>query len=182
MSYILETERLRLREFNLHDSVFIVELLNTPGWLKFIGDRNVKSIEQAKDYLINGPFKSYKTYGYGLSMVERKEGALPIGMCGILNRDSLECPDIGFAFLPMYSGKGNAIEIVTALLQYADEKIGLSTLGAIVVPNNLRSISLLQKVGFVFEKTITLPPSTEQLSFYKRASKPKAMLNFKTNL
>jgi RimJ/RimL family protein N-acetyltransferase len=168
LSYILETDRLRLREFNFDDSPFIIELLNSPGWLKFIGDRNVRTAEQAKNYLEKGPFKSYKAFGYGLSMVERKEDGEPVGMCGILNRDTLEYPDIGFAFLPEHSGKGYAIEIVTALLRYADEKIGLPVLAAIVVPDNTRSIRLLEKTGFVFEKVITLPGSDEQLSFYKR--------------
>lgn len=168
MNYILETERLRLREFNFDDSSFIIELLNTPGWLKFIGDRNVRTAEQAKNYLEKGPFKSYKKFGYGLSMVERKEDGEPIGMCGILNRDTLEFPDIGFAFLPQHNGKGYAFEIVTALLQYADEKIGLPVLAAIVAPDNSKSIALLEKTGFVFEKVITLPGSDEQLNLYKR--------------
>jgi RimJ/RimL family protein N-acetyltransferase len=157
-----------LREFNFDDSPFIIELLNTPGWLQFIGDRNVRTAEQAKNYLEKGPLKSYRTFGYGLSMVERKEDGEPIGMCGILNRDTLAYPDIGFAFLPAHNGKGYALEIVTALLRYADEKIGLPVVAAIVVPDNSKSIALLEKAGFVFEKVVTLPGSEEQLSLYKR--------------
>src|SRR5215210_8708442 len=102
MNYILETDRLRLRQFTLQDTSFIIELLNSPGWLKFIGDRNVKSEPQARNYLENGPLKSYQEYGYGLSMVERKTDNQAIGMCGILKRQTLEHPDIGFAFLPRF--------------------------------------------------------------------------------
>jgi RimJ/RimL family protein N-acetyltransferase len=169
LSYILETDRLRLREFNIDDYPFIIELLNTPGWLKFIGDRNVRTAEQAKNYLENGPLKSYKTHGYGLSMVERREDGMPVGMCGILNRDTLEYPDIGFAFLPSHNGKGYALEIVAALLHHADEKIGLPVIAAIVVPDNSKSISLLEKTGFTFEKVVSLPGSEEQLSLFKRS-------------
>jgi RimJ/RimL family protein N-acetyltransferase len=95
---ILETKRLRLREFTLEDTAFILDLLNSPGWLRYIGDRGVKTEEQAKNYLLNGPIKSYTKNGYGLSMVERKDDNKPIGMCGIIKRDTLENPDIGFAF------------------------------------------------------------------------------------
>jgi RimJ/RimL family protein N-acetyltransferase len=168
LNYILETDRLRLREFNFDDCLFIIELLNSQGWLKFIGDRNVRTTEQAKNYLANGPLKSYKAFGYGLSMVERKEDSVPLGMCGILNRDTLEYPDIGFAFLPEHNAKGYALEIVKAVLGYADEKIELPVIAAIVVPSNGRSISLLEKTGFVFEKIISLPSSEEQLCLYKR--------------
>src|SRR5688572_21540231 len=118
MNYFLETQRLGLREFTRDDAVFIVELLNTPGWLQFIGDRNVKTKEQAIIYLENGPLKSYKENGFGSWMVELKEDKTPIGMCGILRRESLENPDIGFAFLPEYTGKGYAFEIASATLSY----------------------------------------------------------------
>jgi RimJ/RimL family protein N-acetyltransferase len=168
LGYVLQTDRLRLREFNLHDHPFILELLNTPGWLKFIGDRNVRSADQAIKYLENGPLKSYREFGYGLSMVELQEDGTPVGMCGILNRDTLEFPDIGFAFLPTHHGKGFALEIVSALLGYADAKIGLPVIAAIVVPDNIKSINLLEKTGFTFEKMITLSGSTEALCLYKR--------------
>jgi RimJ/RimL family protein N-acetyltransferase len=167
MKKILETDRLRLREFNTGDIAFIIELLNSEGWLKFIGDRNVRTTDQAKAYLENGPLKSYAANGYGLSMVERKEDNKPIGMCGILNRDTLENPDIGFAFLPDFSGMGYALEIVSATLRYAKSDLKILKVLAITLPNNTRSISLLEKVGFTFKKTIRSPDGTQDLSLFE---------------
>src|SRR5215213_5568163 len=130
MDYILETERLSLREFTLVDAKFIVELLNSPGWLQFIGDRYVKTEEKAESYLQNGPIKSYHENGFGLSMVELKENRTAIGMCGIIKRDSLETPDIGFAFLPQYEGKGYAFEIADATLSYAKNNLAIAKISA----------------------------------------------------
>ena len=166
MKYILETERLRLREFNLDDSEFIIELLNSPGWLKFIGDRNVRTTEQAKYYLENGPLKSYEINGYGLSLVEKKDDSKAIGMCGILNRDSLDNPDIGFAFLPDFSGQGYALEIASATMIYAKDKLGISKIAAITVAGNLKSIRLLEKIGLKYNKEFRFPNSEEELLLY----------------
>lgn len=146
LTTILETKRLRLRKFTLNDTKFIIELLNSPGWIEFIGDRNIKTEEQAITYLQNGPMKSYVQNGYGLSMVETKEG-IPIGMCGIINRDTLEHPDIGFAFLEEFTGKGYAYEIASATLSYAMNTLKISKIVAITLPRNTRSIKLLEKIG-----------------------------------
>jgi RimJ/RimL family protein N-acetyltransferase len=166
MNYILETARLRLREFTLEDTNFILELLNSEGWLKFIGDRHVHTVEAAKAYLENGPLKSYADHGYGLSLVEMKANGLPIGMCGILNRDTLDNPDIGFAFLPDFGGQGYALEIVQATLVYAKNTLELPTLSAITLPDNLKSIRLLKKVGLTYHKTFCLANSDEELLLY----------------
>jgi RimJ/RimL family protein N-acetyltransferase len=166
MAYILETARLRLREFTFEDAPFIIELLNSPGWLEFIGDRNVRTPEQAHDYLENGPMKSYRVNGYGLSMVERKEDGTPIGMCGVLNRDALECPDIGFAFLPAFHGTGYAFEIARATADYAKGTLGLHRIAAITVPHNKRSIGLLEKLGLKYIRPFTFPGSAEVVSLY----------------
>lgn len=166
MKYILETERLRLREFTLDDSLFIIDLMNSPGWLKFIGDRNVRTIEQAKKYLENGPIRSYRENGFGLSMVERKEDGVPVGMCGILRRDTLETPDIGFAFLPTFSGKGYAFEIASAVMAYAESNLGLARMSAITVRENDRSISLLEKLGMMYRSKFSFPGSEEELLLY----------------
>jgi len=108
---ILHTERLVLRKFTVEDTAFIIELLNTEGWLKYIGNRNVKTTEQAKEYLQNGPMKSYEENGFGLALVQLKTNQKPIGMSGLIKRNYLEHPDIGFAFLPGYTGHGYAFEI-----------------------------------------------------------------------
>jgi RimJ/RimL family protein N-acetyltransferase len=155
MNYIFETERLKLRKFNLHDTTFIVELFNSPGWLQFIGDRNVRTEEQAVSYLKNGPIKSYVENGFGLYLVEIKDMGTSIGMCGMLKRDGLENPDIGFAFLPDHTGKGYARESAEATLKYALETLQLPKISAITKPDNQRSIRLLEGIGLKFEKRIS---------------------------
>jgi RimJ/RimL family protein N-acetyltransferase len=168
MNYILETERLKLRELTLDDTAFIIELVNTPGWLTFIGDRNIKTEEQAKSYLENGPLKSYRENGFGLSLVEMKDSQTKIGMCGILKRDSLEHPDIGFAFLPQFMEKGYAFEIAHATVQYTIDHLKLPIIYAIVVPENVRSIKLLNKIGLTFVKRFHFGDSNQELLLYSR--------------
>jgi RimJ/RimL family protein N-acetyltransferase len=167
MKYILETDRLRLREFTATDTSFTVALLNSPGWLKYIGDRNIKTKDQAKTYLENGPIKSYSEHGYGLSLVEQKEDNVPIGMCGILNRPTLDHPDIGFAFLPDFEGKGYAFEIANAVLDHAKTHLNIPVISAITVPENAKSIRLLEKIGLRFIKTFSFPGSKEILHLYQ---------------
>jgi RimJ/RimL family protein N-acetyltransferase len=166
VNYILETERLLLRRFTITDTTFIIELVNSPGWLTFIGDRNLKTEEQAKKYLQNGPLKSYEINGFGLYLVELKSNRLPIGMCGILKRDNLENPDIGFAFLPEYMGRGFAFEIANATMTYAKDMLKLPVIFAITIPGNKRSINLLEKIGLTFSKTIDLKDTGEQLILF----------------
>jgi RimJ/RimL family protein N-acetyltransferase len=166
MNYILTTERLRLRELTCEDAGFILELLNTPGWLQYIGDRNVRTKEQAEAYLQNGPVKSYKEHGFGLWLVEATEDGAPIGLCGILKREHLEHPDIGFAFLPAYNGKGYALEAAGATLSHAREVFGIAKVLAIVLPANAASIRLLEKLGLTFVKTFTFPDGKDELFLY----------------
>ena len=166
MRKILETKRLILREFNTTDTLFIVELLNSPGWLQFIGDRNVKTEEAAKNYLLNGPIKSYKENGFGLWLVETKGGRIPVGMCGMLKRDTLPNPDIGFAFLPEYNGKGYAFEIAKATLDHALNQLELPLISAITVANNSRSIRLLEKIGLRYNRIIVFPGSEDELLLF----------------
>ena len=165
VTLVLETERLRLRQFTLDDTKFIIELLNSPGWVEFIGDRNVKTEEQAIQYLQNGPMKSYLENGYGLSLVETKDGQ-PIGMCGIIRRANLEHPDIGFAFLTEFIGKGYGYEIATATLNYAIHNLKLPKIVAITVPHNIKSIKLLEKIGMKFVKRFT-NENGEELFLYE---------------
>jgi RimJ/RimL family protein N-acetyltransferase len=162
---ILETTRLSVSELSLDDSLFILELLNTPDWLTYIGERNVKSPEQAKVYLENGPLKSYSQHGFGLWLVKRNQDKACLGICGLLKRDYLSHPDIGFAFLPKYTGQGYALESATAVLHYAKNKLELSTIFAIVMAENRRSIQLLEKIGMAFKNPILLP-SAEELLLY----------------
>lgn len=166
MNPILETDRLLLRELNLGDVPFILSLLNSPGWLKYIGDRGVKNEEQAKDYLLKGPLKSYKENGFGLYLVEERISNLPIGLCGLLKRETLENPDLGFAFLSDYMGKGFALEAANAVLEYTKSELKMPTILAIVLPNNQPSIKLLEKLGFQYQKTIQVKEG-EDLSLFQ---------------
>jgi len=163
---ILESNRLFLRPFTLEDGGFIVELLNTDGWIRYIGERNIKTVAQAKNYLLNGPLKSYEANGFGLSLVELKTDRIPIGMCGLLKRDYLDYPDIGFAFLPNYMGKGYAYEIAKEVTRYALHGLQMEKILAITLPENISSIKLLEKIGFRHEKNFVAPDTQEELSLY----------------
>lgn len=167
MNYILETENLRLRELKTDDTSFIIELVNSPGWIKYIGDRNIKTTEQAKDYLENGPMKSYKANGFGLWLVETRDTKNPIGMCGLLRRDYLDHPDIGFAFLPEFIGKGFGFEAAAATLALAKGKLNLLSVCAITMPTNRSSINLLEKLGLKFMKSFSSPANHEELLLYQ---------------
>ncbi len=166
MGKILETERLLLREFDTGDAEFIVELLNSPGWLKFIGNKNVHTKNDARNYLENGPMKSYRENGFGLSMVELKFIGVPIGMCGLIKRETLDDVDIGFAMLPGFSGKGYGYEIAAATLNLGKNKFGLKRVVAITVENNDASIGLLNKLGLKYQKMIGLPNDAEDLMLF----------------
>lgn len=157
MTIIAETERLLLRELTVTDAPFIFELVNEPAWIEFIGDKGVRNIADAENYIINGPQKSYSTNGFGLWLIELKEQNIPIGMCGLIKRDALEHVDIGFAFLAVHNGKGYGYEAATAVLEHAKNKIGLKHILAITNQDNVRSIRLLEKLGLKFERLITMP-------------------------
>ena len=163
MNKILTTERLILREYTLDDTQFVIQLLNTEGWLAFIGDKNVRTEEEAKIYLLNGPIKSYAENGYGLSLVATKDGLTPIGMCGLIKRDNLDCPDIGFAFLPEFMGKGYAFEIADAIITYAKDTLKLPRVYGITMPENEHSKRLLQKIGLSYQKMYSFPNQEEKL-------------------
>jgi RimJ/RimL family protein N-acetyltransferase len=163
---IIETERLFLRRFIPDDSEFILELLNTEGWIRYIGDRNVRTTEQAKSYLENGALKSYETNGFGLNLVQLKANNKPIGMCGLIKRDYFDHPDIGFAFLPDYTGKGYAYEIAERVINYGLNQIQLKKILAITLPENFPSIKLLKKLGFSYEKNFVSADTNEELSLY----------------
>ncbi|NVJ24578.1 MULTISPECIES: GNAT family N-acetyltransferase [Myxococcus] len=163
---VLETERLVLRRVTREDAPFILVLVNEPAWLRFIGDRGVKTLEDAWGYITNGPHASYERHGFGLYLVERKSDGAPLGMCGLLKRDSLEYVDIGYALLPAYWGQGYAQEAVSATLAYAQKDLGLKRIAAIVSKDNASSIKVLERMGLRFEKYFRLPGASEEISLY----------------
>jgi RimJ/RimL family protein N-acetyltransferase len=162
---ILETERLILQEFSVDDAEFILTLLNTPAWLKYIGDKNVRTIEDAVNYLENGPLKSYKENGFGLWLTLLKASSTPIGMCGLVKRVSLDDIDIGFALLPEYSKLGYGYEIALATINYATNVLQINKIVAITDANNVPSIKLLNKLGLHVEKKLKLSESDTVLLF-----------------
>ena len=170
MKYLLETERLKLRECSLSDADFIINLVNSPGWLKYIGDRNIHNTDQAINYLEIGPLKSYKENGYGLCIVETKEAQISIGLCGLIKRDYLKHPDIGFAYLPEFNGLGYAYELAKAIVEYSNSILSIETIQAIVIEQNQRSIHLLEKIGMNFVKTLVLPNEETKLLLYELSS------------
>jgi RimJ/RimL family protein N-acetyltransferase len=163
---ILETERLTLREFIKDDATFIMNLLNSPGWLKYIGTRNINSVDDARGYISEKLMPSYGKNGFGFYLMETKSDNIPVGMCGLIKRDGLDDVDIGFALLPEYEGNGYAYEAASATLKYAKNTLKLNRIAAITVPYNLSSIKLLEKIGFVFEKMINIPNDKEELMLY----------------
>jgi [ribosomal protein S5]-alanine N-acetyltransferase len=158
---ILETERLSLRELNADDAVFILELLNEPAFIQNIADRGVRTIADARVYIEIGPIASYEKFGFGLYLVELKESDIPIGMCGLLKRDYLEDIDIGYAFLERFWSKGYAYESASAVMGYARNILKLRRVVATTTLDNQGSIRVLEKMGFKFDKIITLPGYAE---------------------
>ncbi|OAK33516.1 GNAT family N-acetyltransferase [Bacillus wiedmannii] len=152
---VLETERLVLRWFDIKDAPFILELVNDPAWIQFIGDKRIKNLDDAKKYILNGPVDMYNKMGFGLYLVERKEDFTPLGMCGLIKRDSLEDVDIGFAFLEKFRSKGYGFESASAVIDYGVRNLGMKRIVAITTIDNINSGKLLEKVGLQFEKIIS---------------------------
>jgi [ribosomal protein S5]-alanine N-acetyltransferase len=166
---LLETPRLELRRLSEDDAPFMLELLNDPSFIQNIGDRGVRTIDEARDYIALGPIASYARFGFGLYLVELKAPRTPIAICGILKREQLPEPDIGFAFLPAYWSKGYAREAASAVNAYARDTLALPRLLAIVSPSNARSIRLLERLGFTFTSLTRLTPEADELKLYTRA-------------
>lgn len=155
---VLETARLVLRRFTTQDADFIVELVNDPDWIRFIGDKGVRTPADAARYLENGPMRLYERHGFGLWLVARKADGEPLGMCGLVKRDHLADVDLGFAFLPRHRSHGYARESAEGVLGHARDRLGMRRLVAITVPANEASAGLLRKLGFVLEDTLEWTP------------------------
>jgi RimJ/RimL family protein N-acetyltransferase len=163
-----ETERLVLRRLAPEDAPFIVTLLNDPAFLEHIGDRGVRNIAQAIEYLERGPFASYARHGFGLNAVVLRATGEPIGICGLLQREDLDAPDLGFAFLPAYRGQGYAYEAAIAVLEDAARTLACTRVLAVTQPGNQRSIALLERLGFSPERLLTLAHSEHGLQLFSR--------------
>jgi ribosomal-protein-alanine N-acetyltransferase len=155
--HVLETARLTLRQLTPEDAPFILELVNEPSWLQFIGDKGVRTLDDARGYIQNGPMDMYARLGFGLYLVQRKDGT-PMGICGLIKRPTLEDVDIGFAFRPQFWGQGYARESAAAVLDQGRDAFKLKRVVAITSPGNVSSIRLLEKLGFKFERDLQLSP------------------------
>ncbi len=166
MTIVVETERLVIRRFVVDDAAFIVELVNDADWIRYIGDRNIRTVADAVGYLERGPMDSYVVHGHGLWRVELRANATPIGMCGLLWRDWLADPDIGFAFLPAFRGAGYATESARAVLRHAGETLQMPRVAAIVSPENARSITLLKSLGMTRAGQVRPPGSDRDVELF----------------
>jgi RimJ/RimL family protein N-acetyltransferase len=164
---ILETARLRLRELAAHDAAFVHDLLNDADFLRYIGDRGVRSHADALRYLDEGPIASYREHGFGLWCVEARVAApRPLGICGLLRRPGLDHADIGFAFEAAQRGAGFAREAAAAVLAHAFGPLGLPRVLAIVDPANARSIRLVEALGMRYERPVCIAPDKPEISLY----------------
>ncbi len=163
---VLETERLSLRRLSTADAGFILGLLNEPSFLRFIGDRGVRTLEDSRRYILEGPVASYERLGFGLYLVELKSSAAPIGICGLLRRDSLADVDIGFAFKPRFWSRGYAVESATAVLAHGRDDFGLERIVAITSPGNAASIAVLSKIGLEHERRMRLSDGGEEIELF----------------
>ncbi len=183
----IETERLLIREIDSAiDAEFIFELLNSPKFLKHIGDRGVRSVEQAREFIENRYRRSYRENGYGLYVVESRsitdnsndrlptgrvsapDSATQIGMCGFVKRDYFEHADVGFAFLAEFEGKGYGFESANAVLRYGRDDLGFKKVLAITSQDNDVSVKLLEKLGFTFDRIFTTPEGEDLKLFEKQ--------------
>lgn len=153
---LIETMRLTLRKLTTHDADFILDLLNQPSFIYYIGDRGVRTLEDAKRYIEKGAISSYERFGFGLYLVILKEGDIPIGICGLVKRDVFIHADVGYAFLPQFWSKGYAAESAAAVMEYAKTELGMKRILGVTMSENKGSIHVLEKSGLKFEKMVKL--------------------------
>lgn len=163
---IARTERLRLRELTHADAAFIRELVNDPAWLRFIGDRNVHSDDDARGYIDKIRDSHYAKYGFGLWAVESLAKGETIGLCGLIRRDALDHPDLGFALLERHRGHGYALEAAAVVLAIARERFGFTKLLAITNTDNVASQKVLERIGFRFDRRIDWTDTGEVLCLH----------------
>jgi [ribosomal protein S5]-alanine N-acetyltransferase len=166
--HVLQTPRLEMREVALGDAGFFLRLLNEPSWLENIGDRGVRSTADAEDYIRSRIWPHYQAHGYGLYALQLRSIPLPIGLCGLVKRDFLAAPDLGFALLPDFVGFGYAREAAQAVMTYAHGKLAIERLYAIVSRGNQRSVRLLGDLGFRYQGPCLIP-SGEEVELYVTA-------------
>jgi RimJ/RimL family protein N-acetyltransferase len=169
MAALLETPRLVIRPAEASDAAFLLELMNEPGYHENIGDRGLRTVEDAENYLTAKYTASYAKLGYGLYIVEAKAEAVALGICGFVKREVLEDADIGFAFLERFCGRGYGYESAAALLEYGRQTLGFGRVFGVTSAHNRASIRLLEKLGLSCERTVELPGYTEPSLLFSRS-------------
>ncbi|MBD2699377.1 GNAT family N-acetyltransferase [Spirosoma sp. BT702] len=164
---MLTTDRLIICQLTLEDAPFILELLNTPGWLQFIGDRGIRSLDDANAYIQNNALKNYEELGYGPYLIFHKADNQPIGMSGLFKRETLEYPDVGFALMPDYMANGYGYEAASAVIEYANKTLRLPRVYGITNPNNHLSIRLLKKLGMSLEGSFAFGPEKQETLLFR---------------
>jgi RimJ/RimL family protein N-acetyltransferase len=174
---VIQTRRVSLRELKFDDAEFILELLNQAGFIRFIGDKGVRTLGDAREYIRQGPVDSYSRNGFGLYAACLREPAhdgapvgTPIGICGLVKREGLSDPDVGFAFLSRFWSKGYAVESAAAVIAHARTVLKLARIVAITSLDNVQSVAVLEKIGFKFERTIRLVDHSPVLKLFGLAA------------
>lgn len=162
----LETSRLKLRWFVSGDEDLLLAIWNDPAFIQYVGDRGIRTLEEAGEAMASGPLKLYEDHGYGPFRISLPDADQAIGLCGVFRRDNLDHPDIGFALLPEYCGKGYAYEAAAAVTAYARDDLRLPCITAIVSPDNSASIALIRKLGLNFERMIKMPNDDKEICLY----------------
>lgn len=165
---VIETGRLALRWLEADDADFVRELMNDPGWLHYIGDRGIRSVDDARRYIDERLRAQCIRLGYGLNRVALRTSDTPVGICGLVRRDWLDVADLGYAFLPQFRGQGYATEAATNVLEHARSALGFERVAAIVSPDHLDSIRVLERVGMSFERRLKPPDESREVCVYQR--------------
>jgi ribosomal-protein-alanine N-acetyltransferase len=173
---VCETPRLRVRRLDADDAAFILQLLNEPSFLENIGDKGVRTLDDARAYIANGPVASYEKYGFGLFHVALRDSTqrlgAAVGMCGLLKRDWLDDVDVGYAFLPAFWGQGYAYESSVGVIEWARRSLGVTRVVGLTKHDNQGSIRVLEKLGLRFERTVTSPEGQESSLFTPTGTAP----------
>ena len=162
----LQTPRLIIEPLDTNDAAFTLAILNDPDFIAYVGDREIRSLEDAETYILERIFPHYQAHGYGMAAVRRRDNGETIGMCGLVNRDSLDYVDIGYAFLPSARGEGFALEACEAVMKTGRNDFKLAELAAIISPENKASRALAVKLGMALEAMIRLAPEEEEICLY----------------
>ena len=164
--WLMETERLRLRGVTVDDAELMLAVWNDPAFIRNVADRGIRTVADARDAIASGAQKLFEEFGYGPYCLSLKPTGTMIGICGLFKRENLDVPDIGFAVLPDYCGKGYAGEAASAVVDYARCELGIRKLAAIVSPTNVPSVGLIEKIGLSFDRMITMPGEDQAICLY----------------